>query len=63
MAAVLEFQVLLDDPDAGRIVRAGNWVHTLICDRTGRVQVCEWTWDPLGDYADSRNLELNSSRR
>jgi len=46
-AMKLTFEVLLDDPDAGYIVRAGNWVHTLMYAADGRVALCEWEWEPI----------------
>ena len=50
----LKFEVLLDEPDIGRIVRAGNWILTTYPDGHG-----EWEWE--GDYGQER-IERQASR-
>ena len=50
----LTFEVLLDEPEIGRIVRAGNWILTTYPDGHG-----EWEWE--GDYGQER-IECQASR-
>jgi len=40
LAVNLQFEVLLDEPDIGRIVRAGNWILTTYPDGHG-----EWEYE------------------
>ena len=45
----LKFEVLLDEPDIGRIVRAGNWILTTYPDGHG-----EWEWEAKHEQTAAR---------
>ena len=48
----LRFEVLLDEPKIGRIMRAGHWVLTTFPDGSG-----EWLWEPLPRERDEKPLK------